>query len=154
MDERQKASSSIPTMMLASPTTRRRKEAGRFMAFLVVGGVCAAINLAIVTALTLLWRWDYLPAALIATEVSVFIGFLLNDRFTFQALAGSAGNWWARCLRYHGGYALSQVLTIGLSLAMISVLGIIAAVAHGISLVIVTLVNYGFQRYFTYSERA
>ena len=87
----------------------------RFLAFLLMGSACALFNLLIVGILTVLMHWSYLPAALIATEASVFLGFLLNDRFTFRDLAGYAGGWLSRCLRFHGAAAAGQLLTLVLA---------------------------------------
>lgn len=140
-------------LSVAAPSAGMRAEASRFAMFLAVGGVCALVNLAIVSVLTLGAKWAYLPAALIATETSIFLGFLLNDRFTFRRLAGQAGGWWARCLRFHGGYAAGQVLTIGMSLALIATLRLLPVVAQAISLIVATLFNFAVQRLLTYAAR-
>src|SRR5260370_37182393 len=76
-------------------------ESRRFLAFLVVGGTSALINLATLTILSVIAHWPYLPAALIATEVGIFESFLLNDRLTFRGLAADAGGLVRRCLRFY-----------------------------------------------------
>lgn len=142
---------------LESPSRLRslatHPESRRAFSFLVVGGICALFNLAILSALTILERWDYLPAVLIATEASVLLGFLLNDRITFRALATEAGGWPQRCLRYHGGAAAGQVLTILLGLLLIHALDLMPILAQAISLAVVTVFNFAVQRLFTYAAR-
>lgn len=128
-------------------------ESRRVFSFLVVGGTCALFNLAILSALTVLARWQYLPAVLVATEAAVLLSFLLNDRITFRALAYHAGGWPQRCVRYHGGAAAGQVLTILLGLLLIHALDLKPILAQAISLAVVTVFNFAVQRLFTYATR-
>lgn len=141
--------------LAAHPETRRA------FLFLLVGGVCAVFNLAIFSALSLLAGWSYLPAVLIATELSVMLGFVLNDRITFRSLAQRAGGWLQRCIRFHLGAAMGQALTILLGLGLIHVLARIPmkdpalkpVLAQAISLAVVTVFNFAVQRFLTYRAR-
>lgn len=139
--------------VLTAPEAITSTEAGRFITFLFVGGICALVNLGCVTALTLLARWAYLPAALVGTEVSVMLGFVLNDRLTFRSLASGAGGWGERCLRFHGAAAAGQALTIALGAALIHFAGLPAFIAQAIALAAMTLFNFATQRYLTYMTR-
>src|SRR5215469_1831099 len=114
-------------------------EMRRFVSFLLMGGVCALLNLSIVGILTALLRWPYLPSALIATETSVFVGFLLNDRLTFRDLAGRAGGWLSRCLRFHGAAAAGQLLTLSLATGLITIFHFIPFFAQASALGVMTL---------------
>jgi putative flippase GtrA len=129
-------------------------EVRRVFYFLLVGGTCAAFNLAIVSTLTLVTRWDYLPAVLVATELSVLLGFILNDSITFRALAAHAGGWLQRCVRFHVGAAAGQVLTIVIGLLLIHLLGLKPVFAQAISLAVVTVFNFIVQRFLTYAQRS
>jgi putative flippase GtrA len=137
-------------------------EALRAFSFLVVGGICAVFNLAVLSALTLLAGWTYLFAVLVATEASVMLGFVLNDRFTFRALAEHAGEWLQRCVRFHLAAAAGQALTILLGFALLHTFArapihptsIKPILAQAISLVIVTIFNFVAQRFLTYASRS
>lgn len=130
-------------------------EARRVFFFLLAGGSAALVNLGILATLTnpAWWGWDYLPAVLVATEVSVMFSFILNDRITFRALAVHAGGWGERCLRFHLAAAAGQVLTILLGLLLIHKLGLKALLAQAISLAVVTVFNFMVQRFLTYAAR-
>jgi glycosyltransferase involved in cell wall biosynthesis/putative flippase GtrA len=130
-----------------------RAELMRFGVFLLVGGGSALLNLLIVGILTAGMHWSYLPVALLATEASVFQGFLLNDRLTFHDLAGRAGSWGSRCLRFHAAAATGQLLTLALAAGLISMLHIIPVGAQAIALATMTLFNFAVQRYLTYASR-
>lgn len=137
-------------------------EARRAFSFLVVGGVCAVFNLAVLSALTLLAGWTYLFAVLVATEASVMLGFILNDRITFRALAEHAGGWLQRCVRFHLAAAAGQALTILLGFALlhsfasapIHPASMKPILAQALSLVVVTIFNFVAQRFLTYASRA
>lgn len=131
----------------------RHPESRRAFFFLLVGGICAIFNLAILSALTLLAGWSYLSAVLVATEAGVLLSFILNDRITFRELAEHAGGWTQRCLRYHGGAAAGQALIILMSLLLIHVAGLKPILAQAISISVVTVFNFGVQRFLTYATR-
>ncbi|MGO8946419.1 MAG: GtrA family protein [Ktedonobacterales bacterium] len=131
----------------------RHPESRRAFFFLLVGGICALFNLAILSALTLLAGWSYLPAVLVATEAGVLLSFILNDRITFRELAEHAGGWPERCLRYHGGAAAGQVLIILMALLLIHVAGLKPILAQAISIAVVTVFNFVVQRFLTYATR-
>jgi putative flippase GtrA len=128
-------------------------EARRVFFFLLVGGTCALFNLGVVAVFTQPLKWEYLPALLVATESSVVLGFILNDRVTFRALATHAGGWGERCLRYHGAAAAGQALVIGLGLFLHYIVGLPGLVGQAISLAFVTVLNFLVQRFLTYRAR-
>ena len=142
-------------------TLASHPEGRRAFFFLVVGGVCAVFNLAVLSALTLLAGWTYLYAVLVATEASVMLGFILNDRITFRALAEHAGGWLQRCVRFHLAAAAGQALTILLGFALLHAFAgapiypasIKPILAQAISLVVVTVFNFVAQRFLTYASR-
>jgi putative flippase GtrA len=142
-------------MLAAHPETRR------VFSFLLVGGICAVFNLAVLSALTLLTGWTYLYAALVAAETSVLLGFILNDRITFRALALQAGGWPQRCLRFHLAAAMGQALTLLLGFGLLHIfarmpirpISFKAILAQAISLIVVTAFNFISQRFLTYASR-
>jgi putative flippase GtrA len=128
-------------------------EARRVFFFLLMGGMCALFNLGVVAVFTKPLKWEYLPALLVATESSVVLGFILNDRVTFRMLAAHAGGWGERCLRYHGAAAAGQALVIGLGLILHYIVGLPGLVGQAISLAFVTVLNFLVQRFLTYNAR-
>lgn len=128
-------------------------EWARFGGFLVVGGTSTVLNLGIVGVLTIGLGWSYLPAALIATECGVLLSFVLNDRLTFRRLAVGAGHWLGRCLRFHGTYAVGQVLTIALGFALIHLAGLPPLAAQACAIATITLFNFGMLRFWAYRSR-
>lgn len=137
-------------------------ETHRAFFFLLFGGVCAAFNLAFLSALTVLAGWTYFYAALVATEASVLLGFILNDRITFRALAQQAGGWPQRCVRFHFVAAMGQALTLLLGFGLLHIfarmplrpLTLKPILAQAVSLVVVTAFNFVSQRFLTYASRA
>lgn len=139
--------------VLSLPSKQLRAELMRFGTFLLVGGGSAFLNLLIVGILTAILHWPYFPAALIATEASVFQGFLLNDRLTFQDLAGGAGSWRSRCLCFHTAALAGQILTLALASGLITILHFIPLYAQAFALAAMTIFNYAIQRFLTYAGR-
>lgn len=120
----------------------------------MVGGTATLLNLTIVTMGTLFLHWAYVPVALGATEAGVLLSFSLNDRLTFHTLAPAAGTWLKRCLRFHGGYVVGQVLTILLAGSMIAFLRWSPPLAQAIAIALVVFVNFTIQRFWTYRRRS
>ncbi len=130
-----------------------RAEVSRFGVFLLVGGTASLLNLAIVGVLTLRFHWTYLPAVLIATEAGVLLGFVLNDQFTFRRLAGAAGTWGQRCLRFHATYAVGQTLTIAIGAGLVVLVGMTALLAQAIAIGVITCFNFLSLRVWAYQSR-
>jgi len=131
-----------------------RSESRRFGGFLLVGGVSTILNLTIVGVLTIVFKWVYLPAAIIATESGVMLSFILNDRLTFRRLAANAGHWFTRCLRFHGTYAIGQVLTILIASGILHFSKLPPLLAQACAIVVVTLFNFAMLRIWAYRGRS
>jgi dolichol-phosphate mannosyltransferase len=131
-----------------------KAEAARFSGFLVVGGVCTLLNLAIVYLLTHFDLLPYLAASIIAWEATILLNFALNDRLTFRALAAHAGSWIARLLRFHGAYLAGEALAIALGAALHLGFGVPAVLAQAISVGVATLINFASVRFWAYRTRS
>ncbi len=127
----------------------------RLVSFLFVGGLGAALNLLCFSILyNILLRLSigvvvYLVAFAIATELSLFHNFLLNDWITFRHLRGR--HWMMRCLRFHVTSTGGALLTLGISFSLFNFFGMSALVAQGTALVAATLFNFFFHHVFTYA---
>jgi len=142
-------------MPVSAPGTNQsaKAEAARFSGFLVVGGVCTLLNLAIVDLLTRFDLLPYLAASILAWEATIFLNFALNDRLTFRALAQSAGPWIARLLRFHGAYLAGEALAIALGAVLHNGFGVPAVLAQAVSVGIATLINFASVRFWAYRTR-
>jgi putative flippase GtrA len=130
-----------------------QSESKRLGGFLLVGGVSTVLNLTIVGVLTIVFKWVYLPAAIIATESGVMLSFILNDRLTFRRLAPGAGHWLIRCLRFHGTYAVGQVLTILIASGILHISKLPPLLAQACAIAVVTLFNFTMLRIWAYRGR-
>jgi putative flippase GtrA len=128
-------------------------EAKRFVSFLVVGGSSTILNLAVVTLISILLRWAYIPTALVAYEAGILYSFILMDTLTFRALSDAAGGWVARCLRFHGAYVVGVGLTLVLAEGFQVYLRWQEVVAHAVALAIATVVNFTSIRFWAYRGR-
>jgi putative flippase GtrA len=131
-----------------------RAEASRLRNFLLVGGSSTILNLGIFGSLTSLLHWPYVPAWLVATEIGIFYSFLVNDRLTFHTLAGTAGSWPARCLRFHSAYAVGQALTLLIGGGLHLLLNWLPVITQAIAVAIVVTFNFLVIRFWTYRPRA
>jgi putative flippase GtrA len=130
-----------------------RAEAKRFVSFLVVGGSSTILNLAVVTLISILLGWPYIPTALVAYEAGILYSFVLMDTLTFRSLTGAAGGWVARCARFHSAYIVGVALTLLLAEGFQVLLRWQEVVAHALALAIATVVNFTSIRFWTYRGR-
>jgi len=98
---------------------RLRAHAPWFVRFGLVGGLGAALNMAILYGLVREGHWPHLVAALVATEMTILSNFVLNDRWAFRSLPASIP-WMSRVLRYQGIALAGATLSLGV-LALLTV---------------------------------
>ncbi len=132
----------------------------RAFTYVCIGGLSAVINLIMlymfynVITMPFTSNIHWLIAFIIAAEVSTLANFILNDWITFSRLPGHARSWGARCLRFHSTSALGTTVTLILSFAFKSVLGLPAIVAEAIAIIIALLVNFTMHHFWTYRHVA
>ncbi len=115
--------------------------------FVVGGGTCFGVNLAILWVATEKWKWHYLLALLLAWSVVFVLGFSLHRRWTFgsrsKAILGEAR-------RYFMVNLGQAVVSTGLLILLVSGFGLapwLASVIIGASLMVFTFLlhrNWSF----------
>ena len=121
---------------------RHADEMRRFIQFLMIGGFVGLVNLFIVWLFTHQHRLPYILYITIATEFTIVLSFLLNDRIAFKSLT-QRGHWWyIRCLRFHGAAAFGAVLTIAISLIAHHAMHLSPVAAQAVAIALVTMVNF------------
>jgi len=148
--------------LLDSVDTLTGKRAGwfqRLFSFLFVGGLGALVNIACFSfSYTRLERSfsglaAYTIAFFLATEVSILLNFVLNDRITFRHLHRHEHTWQLRCARFHITSIGGTLLTLGISFSLLHLLHVPAVFAQAIALIIATAFNFVFHHLFTYQHR-
>lgn len=127
-----------------------RRELRRFVVFLTVGGTSTVLNLAVVTVLTAVPRWSYLPSALVAYEIGVLFSFVLMERFAFRDMATLSGSTLVRILRFHATYLLGAVVTLAIGDTLVNRAGATPTVAHAVAIAVTTCVNFIVLRLWAY----
>ncbi len=140
----------IPIRLLDRLSGLYLAEWRRVIAFVVVGASCAIINLACVWAFTHQHSLPYVVYVTIATAISTFASFLLNDFFTFRSLVHAGHPWHYRFLRFHSAAALGAVLTVGLSTLLYHLLHMEPVLAQFIAIIVAAGVNFLMHRIWTY----
>lgn len=128
----------------------------RLFSFLVVGGFGAVLNLVCFSCAYYALGWSinrliaFPIAFVIATEVSILVNFILNDRFTFRQLHDRGRAWQMRCMRYHVTSVGGTLVTLGISFSLLHVLHVPALFAQATALVVATVFNFVLHHVFTY----
>jgi putative flippase GtrA len=128
----------------------------RLFTYIIVGALSAGVNLLAfqflytraVTVSPSVWR--YLLAYAGSAEVSVVTNFILNDRYTFQRLAGHARPWRARLLRFHATATGGILLTLMLSLGMRYGLQLAPLLAQAAAILAALIFNLSMHYLWTY----
>lgn len=145
----------------AAPTRARtlarvwqHREARRIRAFLLAGGLSAAVTLAVTAGLTDLARWPFVVSAVIATELGILVNFSVNDRMTFRDLPGHRRGLPLRLARFHVTCATGQLLILLLSVLLHDVAHWRTLTAQALPIGVVTAVNFALHRFWTYRGAA
>jgi putative flippase GtrA len=131
----------------------------RFATFLIVGGIAALVNLAVLQLSLLLltalsptmnaWLQNLL-AFVAASEISILANFVLNDPITFSHLPGHDRPWLVRCLRFHVTTILGVLITFAVENVVHFVVGVPAIFAEATGIIIALFFNFTVHHLFTY----
>ncbi|AOY91451.1 hypothetical protein BKK79_06190 [Cupriavidus sp. USMAA2-4] len=107
--------------MTPHPASRVLPLPGKFLRFVLVGGICTLLNLATIWFVTTRLGWHYLVAAAISFFAVNGVGFVFNKYLTFtQVLRPS----FREIRRYYIVMSGSLALNLGLMFVMVDALGI------------------------------
>ena len=142
-----------------APATRRRsvlerlgrdRELRRVVAFLIAGGVSAAVTLTVTSVLTEALHHSFFWSAVIGTELGIIVNFIVNDHLAFRDLAGHRRPLPVRLLRFHVTCATGQTVILLLSLLLHDAVHWRAVFAQAVPIVLVTGLNFVMHRFWTY----
>lgn len=111
----------------------------RFMAFVLVGGLCLGLNTLVLWALTSGLGIHYLLSTMIAFSMITPFGFLLNKVLTFRTRREYAA---VELPRYVAAMAASFVANIALMYLLVSVLGLWYLPASLLVAITLVVVNF------------
>lgn len=130
----------------------------RAFTYLCIGGFAAVVNL---VSLYLIYNTLSLPLSsnihwligfVVAAELSTMTNFIFNDWLTFSHLPGHSRSWGMRCLRFHSTSLLGTIITLILSFALKTWLGIDAVIAEAMAIIIALAVNFTMHHIWTYRK--
>jgi putative flippase GtrA len=93
----------------------------KFLAYVIVGGTCALLNLAVLWLLTSVVGLHYLLSNTVSFFALTPVGFLLQKLVTFRTPRAAAGFEWPR---YFATMGSSFVANLALMYALVSLLGV------------------------------
>lgn len=94
---------------------------GKFLRFVLVGGVCTLLNLSTLWFVTTRLGWHYLIAVTISFFMVNGVGFVFNKYFTFTSISPPD---FREILRYYFVMSSSLALNLAIMFIMVDVLGI------------------------------
>lgn len=125
---------------------------GRMSAFALVGGVGAIANLVIMWGLIRLGM-DYLPAAIIASEVTIIGNFLLLEYLVFADMRADSGAMRTRFLKSFTFNNLEALIRIPVLAALVQGAHIPSVLAAAITLVAAFLVRFVYHALWVYAPK-
>jgi dolichol-phosphate mannosyltransferase len=126
---------------------------GRMSRFATVGALGTVINLAVM-ALLLATGVHYLPAAIVAAEVSILHNFLMQERFVYRDLrADSRAGRGRRAAMFFGFNNIEALARIPVLAALVAGLGIHPLPAQAVTLAAAFLLRFVFTSQVVYRPR-
>ncbi len=128
----------------------------RLFTFVLFGGIAAIVNLIVFyiifyhIALPVKTEAHNILAFVVASEISLIVNFIPNDRFTFRHLPGRSRSWAVRCARFHVTSIGGTILTFLIEFTLSSVFHVPAIVSQAIAIMLVLIYNFSFHHIFTY----
>lgn len=125
---------------------------GRMSAFALVGGVGAIANLVIMWGLIRLGM-DYLPAAIIASEVTIIGNFLLLEYLVFADMRAESGQMWVRFIKSFAFNNAEAIVRIPVLALLVQSAHIPSVLAAAITLAAAFVVRFVYHALFVYAPK-
>ncbi|WP_454117781.1 glycosyltransferase [Microbacterium lacticum] len=125
---------------------------GRMSAFALVGGVGAIANLVIMWGLIRLGM-DYIPAAIIASEVTIIGNFLLLEYLVFSDMRADSGSVWVRFAKSFTFNNIEALVRIPVLALLVQNAHIPSVLAAAITLVAAFVVRFVYHALWVYAPR-
>jgi putative flippase GtrA len=111
----------------------------KFLAYAIVGGVCALLNLAVLWLLTDGVGLHYLVSNMISFLALTPVGFVLQKLMTFRTPRAAAAVEWPR---YFATMGASFAASLGLMYVLVSLLGVWYLAANVVITLLVVAANF------------
>lgn len=125
---------------------------GRMSAFALVGGVGAIANLIIMWGLVHLGM-NYVPAAIIASEVTIIGNFLLLEYLVFADMRSDSGQMWVRFLKSFAFNNVEAVVRIPIIPLLVQGAHIPSVLAAAITLAAAFVVRFVYHALWVYAPK-
>ncbi|WP_354002758.1 GtrA family protein [Microbacterium elymi] len=125
---------------------------GKMSLFAIIGGLGAVANLIIMWALTKLGM-HYIPAAVIAAELTIVGNFVLQERFVFQDMRGEASGVWSRFAKSFAFNNAEAVVRIPMIALLVNTWHLSSVIAAAITLALAFVVRFMFHSLVVYAPR-
>jgi len=125
---------------------------GRMSAFALVGGVGAIANLVIMWGLVHLGM-NYVPAAIIASEVTIIGNFLLLEYLVFADMRSDSGQMWVRFLKSFAFNNVEAVVRIPIIPLLVQGAHIPSVLAAAITLAAAFVVRFVYHALWVYAPK-
>jgi dolichol-phosphate mannosyltransferase len=126
---------------------------GRMSRFAVVGALGTVVNL-LVMALLLAGGVHYLPAAIVAAEISILHNFLMQERFVYRDLrTDSRAGWGKRAALFFGFNNIEALARIPVLAVLVSGVGLHPIPAQALTLAVAFLLRFVFVSRVVYRPR-
>ncbi len=126
---------------------------GRMSRFAIIGGLGTLANIAIVWLLTLLGM-SWLPAAVIAAELTIVGNFLMQERFVFRDLRHEGKSGWARFGQSFTFNNVETLVRMPVMALLVETMHVAAVLATAITLLVAFVVRFTFHSRIVYRPRA
>jgi putative flippase GtrA len=123
----------------ATKYMHKKVEANKFVAFLCIGGFCAALSLVLMYLFTSLLRLHYLFSFILVFFIGNSIGFYFNKNYTFQT---KQQYFWKELSKYFTVMASSFFVNLILMFLMVNTLKIWYLYANLILIVFFAFINF------------
>lgn len=127
----------------------RVDEIKRFVTFGAIGAFVTLVNLSLVWLLSHQHHFPYVVYVTLATECTLLLSFVLNDRLTFQQMV-SGRAWYVRCVRFHCASACAAIITIVVSSLVYHTTHCAPVVAQFAAIPVASTANFAMHRLWTY----
>lgn len=125
---------------------------GRMSSFALVGGVGAIANLVIMWGLIRLGM-DYIPAAIIASEVTIIGNFLLLEYLVFSDMRADSGSVWVRFAKSFTFNNIEALVRIPVLALLVQDAHIPSVLAAAITLVAAFVVRFVYHALWVYAPK-
>ncbi|MDQ0673988.1 putative flippase GtrA [Pseudarthrobacter siccitolerans] len=127
---------------------------GRMTRFAAVGALGTLVNLLVMALLVHgLVDINYVPAAVVAAEVSILHNFVLQERFVFRDMRDGAGSWRARLTHHQLFNSAEALVRLPFLILLVDLMHIWALLAQAVTLALAFVGRFLFTSRVVYRRK-